>query len=61
MGKKISTRSAMQCAISDMKKTFQKNETTCLSLLKKTAKSLPFNFMKEDILTLSIPNKIIGY
>lgn len=55
MGKKISNKSAFECAINDMKKTFAKNETSYLSLIKRKAKSLPFNSMKEELLTLSTP------
>jgi len=53
MGKKISTKSAMQCAIDDMKASFKKGETSCLSLIKRTTNSLPFGNTKEQLLTLS--------
>jgi hypothetical protein len=61
MGKKISTKSAMQCAISDMKKTLKDSEKSCLSLITRTAKSLPFSSMKENLLSLSTPNQILNY
>lgn len=56
MVQKISTKSAMQCAIDDMKNSFSKSEASCLSLLTKTAKSLPFGSTKE-VLNIEFPEQ----